>query len=83
MPSLRRYSRLEAERLRATLAWSAERLRAMLALSTEVTLVAPKSVPRSEGKAVRVVETTRSGPDTAGEPGSGGPGADERRRRSE
>lgn len=37
----------------------AERLRAMLALSTEVTLVAPKSVPRSEGKAVRVVETTR------------------------
>jgi phenylacetate-CoA ligase len=34
----------------------AERLRAGLALSTEVTLVAPKTVPRSEGKAVRVVE---------------------------
>jgi phenylacetate-CoA ligase len=34
----------------------AERLRAGLALSTEVTLVPPKTVPRSEGKAVRVVE---------------------------
>jgi phenylacetate-CoA ligase len=37
----------------------AERLRGALALSAEVTLVAPKTVPRSEGKAVRVVDATR------------------------
>lgn len=46
----------DVARLRGVIA---ERLRGMLALSTEVTLVAPKTVPRSEGKAVRVVETTR------------------------
>jgi phenylacetate-CoA ligase len=34
-----------------------ERLQAGLGLVTEVTVVAPKTVPRSEGKAVRVVET--------------------------
>jgi phenylacetate-CoA ligase len=34
----------------------AERLRAGLGLTTEVTVVAPRTVPRSEGKAVRVVE---------------------------
>ncbi len=34
----------------------AERLRAGLALHTEVTVVGPRSLPRSEGKAVRVVE---------------------------
>jgi phenylacetate-CoA ligase len=37
----------------------AERLRGALALSAEVTLVAPKTVPLSEGKAVRVVDATR------------------------
>jgi phenylacetate-CoA ligase len=37
----------------------AERLRGALALSAEVTLVAPKTVPRSEGKAVRVVDAAR------------------------
>jgi phenylacetate-CoA ligase len=36
-----------------------ERLRGALALSAKVTLVAPKTVPRSEGKAVRVVDATR------------------------
>lgn len=35
-----------------------ERLRAGLALSTEVTVMAPKTIPRSEGKAVRVIERT-------------------------
>jgi phenylacetate-CoA ligase len=34
----------------------AERLRAALTLSVEVRIVPPKTVPRSEGKAVRVVE---------------------------
>jgi phenylacetate-CoA ligase len=37
----------------------AARLRGALALSAEVTLVAPKTVPRSEGKAVRVVDAPR------------------------
>ncbi|MGH7266665.1 MAG: phenylacetate--CoA ligase family protein [Candidatus Rokuibacteriota bacterium] len=48
-----RPDRPEAAALRQAVA---ERLRAGLALSTEVTLVAPKTVPRSEGKAVRVVD---------------------------
>jgi phenylacetate-CoA ligase len=34
----------------------AERLRGHLGLNPEVSVVAPKSIPRSEGKAVRVVE---------------------------
>src|ERR1700687_743405 len=34
----------------------AERLRGHLGLSPEVSVVAPKTIPRSEGKAVRVVE---------------------------
>ena len=34
----------------------ADRLRALLALRPEVVVVAPKTIPRSEGKAVRVVE---------------------------
>jgi phenylacetate-CoA ligase len=34
----------------------ADRLRALLALGPEVVVVAPKTIPRSEGKAVRVVE---------------------------
>jgi phenylacetate-CoA ligase len=33
-----------------------ERLRAALGLSVELTLVAPRTIPRSEGKAVRVIE---------------------------
>jgi len=37
----------------------AERLRAALTLGPEVLVVAPKTIPRSEGKAVRVVERTR------------------------
>jgi phenylacetate-CoA ligase len=36
----------------------AERLRAGLGIVTDVTVVAPRAVPRSEGKAVRVVEKT-------------------------
>jgi phenylacetate-CoA ligase len=36
----------------------AERLRAALTLGPEVLVVAPKTIPRSEGKAVRVVERT-------------------------
>lgn len=36
----------------------AGRLRAALGLSVEVTLVPPRTIPRSEGKAVRVVERT-------------------------
>jgi phenylacetate-CoA ligase len=43
----------EVGRLRGVVA---ERLRGALAISAKVTLVAPKTVPRSEGKAVRVVE---------------------------
>jgi phenylacetate-CoA ligase len=39
----------------------AGRLRAALGLSVEVTLVPPRSLPRSEGKAVRVVERTEGG----------------------
>ena len=34
-----------------------ERLRAALGLTIELTLVAPRTIPRSEGKAVRVIET--------------------------
>jgi phenylacetate-coenzyme A ligase PaaK-like adenylate-forming protein len=34
----------------------AERLRGHLGLNPEVSVVAPKTIPRSEGKAVRVVE---------------------------
>jgi phenylacetate-coenzyme A ligase PaaK-like adenylate-forming protein len=34
----------------------AARLRAALGLGVEVTLVPPRTIPRSEGKAVRVVE---------------------------
>jgi phenylacetate-CoA ligase len=37
----------------------AERLRAHLGLNPEIAIVAPKTIPRSEGKAVRVVERTR------------------------
>jgi phenylacetate-CoA ligase len=47
--------RLEVARLREAVAG---RLRVMLAISTEVTVLPPKAVPRSEGKAVRVVEKT-------------------------
>jgi phenylacetate-CoA ligase len=36
----------------------AARLRATLGLGVEVTLVPPRTIPRSEGKAVRVVEQT-------------------------
>ena len=36
----------------------AARLKAALGLSVEVTLVSPRTIPRSEGKAVRVVERT-------------------------
>jgi phenylacetate-CoA ligase len=35
-----------------------ERLRGYLGLNPQVTIVAPKTIPRSEGKAVRVVERT-------------------------
>jgi phenylacetate-CoA ligase len=35
-----------------------ERLRGYLGLNPHVTIVAPKTIPRSEGKAVRVVERT-------------------------
>jgi len=48
--------RPEVARLRALVA---ERLRASLAIATEVMVVAPKTVARSEGKAVRVVEKRR------------------------
>lgn len=37
------------------------RLRASLGLGVEVTLVSPRTIPRSEGKAVRVVERTEGG----------------------
>jgi phenylacetate-CoA ligase len=40
----------------ALIAHVAERLRGHLGLNPEVAVVAPKSIPRSEGKAVRVVE---------------------------
>ena len=36
----------------------ATRLRSALGLGVEVTLVPPRTIPRSEGKAVRVIETT-------------------------
>jgi phenylacetate-CoA ligase len=36
----------------------AARLRSALGLGVEVTLVPPRTIPRSEGKAVRVIETT-------------------------
>ena len=39
----------------------AARLRAALGLGVEVTLVPPRTLPRSEGKAVRVVERSASG----------------------
>ncbi len=58
----------------------AERLRASLAITTEVTVVAPKTVPRSEGKAVRVVEKSPSSPVTPGGSGWRVSGADKRRR---
>jgi phenylacetate-CoA ligase len=45
----------EVGRLRSEVA---ARLRAALGLSVEVTLVAPRTIARSEGKAVRVVERT-------------------------
>jgi phenylacetate-coenzyme A ligase PaaK-like adenylate-forming protein len=34
----------------------AERLRGHLGLNPEISIVPPKTIPRSEGKAVRVVE---------------------------
>jgi phenylacetate-CoA ligase len=37
------------------------RLRAALGLGVEVTLVSPRTIPRSEGKAVRVVERMEGG----------------------
>jgi len=37
------------------------RLRAALGLGVEVTLVPPRAIPRSEGKAVRVIERTEGG----------------------
>jgi phenylacetate-CoA ligase len=36
----------------------AARLRSALGLGVEVTLVPPRTIPRSEGKAVRVIEKT-------------------------
>jgi len=36
-----------------------ERLRAAIGLTVELTLVAPHTIPRSEGKAVRVIDTPR------------------------
>ena len=39
----------------------AARLRSALGLGVEVTLVPPRTIPRSEGKAVRVVEHTEAG----------------------
>jgi phenylacetate-CoA ligase len=47
--------RPEVRRLRAVVA---DRLRGALAISADVALVAPKTVPRSEGKAVRVVDAS-------------------------
>jgi len=41
---------------------AAGRLRTALGLTVEVTLVPPRTIPRSEGKAVRVVERTEDGP---------------------
>ena len=38
------------------LSLASESLRAMLGLTAKVTLVAPKSIVRSEGKAVRVID---------------------------
>jgi phenylacetate-coenzyme A ligase PaaK-like adenylate-forming protein len=43
-------------RLAALSARVAECLRGHLGLNPEVAIVAPKTIPRSEGKAVRVVE---------------------------
>jgi phenylacetate-coenzyme A ligase PaaK-like adenylate-forming protein len=43
-------------RLAALTARVAECLRGHLGLSPEIAIVAPKTIPRSEGKAVRVVE---------------------------
>jgi hypothetical protein len=37
---------------------TSERLRAVLRLGPEVVIVPPRTLPRSEGKAVRVVERT-------------------------
>ena len=52
-----------AEPQRAVLGWRefhparvGERLRGHLGLNPEIAIVPPKSIPRSEGKAVRVVE---------------------------
>jgi phenylacetate-CoA ligase len=39
-----------------------DRLRAALGLTVEVTLVAPRTIPRSEGKAVRVIERREDEP---------------------
>jgi phenylacetate-coenzyme A ligase PaaK-like adenylate-forming protein len=38
------------------------RLRAALGLGVEVTLMPPRAIPRSEGKAVRVIERTEGEP---------------------
>jgi phenylacetate-coenzyme A ligase PaaK-like adenylate-forming protein len=35
---------------------AAERLQRAIGLSVELTIVAPRTIPRAEGKAVRVVE---------------------------
>src|SRR5437879_5598110 len=43
-----------------------ERLAKAIGLSVEVTLVAPRTLPRSEGKAVRVVEKRKTGRQEAG-----------------
>jgi phenylacetate-CoA ligase len=45
----------EVEALRR---YAGERLRTAIGLSVDVRLVAPHTIPRSEGKAVRVVERT-------------------------
>jgi phenylacetate-CoA ligase len=57
-PVVREWGGFEAApgRRSALLARVAECLRGYLGLNPEITIVAPKTIPRSEGKAVRVVE---------------------------
>ena len=43
-------------KLRIVIADANEDLRSMLGITAKVTLVAPKSIVRSEGKAVRVID---------------------------
>ena len=48
----------------------AERIRGHLGLNPEIAIVPPKTIPRSEGKAVRVVEVRAGGRRGAGAPPS-------------